>query len=816
MAKILSPELRASFRPRIRHIHVPDLPPTYTPRAIPGKIRDFLHSQVVEQRYIAHTSAVNEPTGDALADMRAWLRQASPPPAVLSFTRRPTYVFPKHYLEAREPWEVDYMVANLKSQQEIVFPPPPNWDPLSFIPFWEARKDDKSMQLDPLAHKWEPGVMILPCAEPMYFGPGQVSIWPVVDLLDNSQRGKRFSTKYEYERILEDTTIQVLKREYGLDAFSIPGKSGVWVESLIPPSELSDVDMFGIKSFDHDLPKKHQNIRRIATVHADFVDNITRHGVSIHVGHPAPDVDRLRGLRVNPWALIRQNNTTTSIVSELALKGFVPQRSDASQQEVQHRSDKKSLYLQTAFDQDSPHITKPLQAMPYSLVSLQPGLRQPTPMGLDNRDLSTAWAHEFARQLGLSGGIVDHVSMVNFPSEPTGLPTKERNIGFMARPVMGEDQLTSPYEQVEVPAIQLREGGQVTKEILQNTLRFEIKDKRIPYRPPEAPWAFSWPLYFHNLTNLLANSIRGRWRDTRLTQLVRTQAMEARIERRWQAIQEAQVLNDAWRTYQNPRRSNRKQSLSEALVADITKATERMRVILRDLQPGRINIPKKKLLATTAHLQEILRSQGLHTANGPENPAGTSAQNTDTSFSTKSLDAINGSIEGVVKDDGVTKQTTQLKSSLGEVNTKSWQGRVGRPLAGLQEEHQDPDQHRNRRPLFTRRRLDVPPPPFTPTRAERLARKDPAREEKRMARVKAAKLGPPKPLQPPFPARRKTSESREEPLVPSWVTGEEMVKLAWLMPSTQRVASSTGNTANTVKYQMTEPIRNATEETKSA
>lgn len=747
MANKLSPELKASFRPRIRHIHLPDLAPLYAPRNLPGKMRDFLDSQILEQRYMAKADVGNEPnvaTGNSVASMRSWLRQASPPPTVLSFTRRPTYILPKHYMEGREAWEIEYMTANLKTSQDVVFPQPPNWSSLPFRPIWEAENTGMDMLHNPLARKWEPSVMIFPCAEPMYFGPGQLTIWPVMDLLDNVQRGRPFKTKYQYERILEDTTIQVLKREYGLDAFSLPGKSGVWVESLIPPPELSDVDAFGTSLPDQTPPKKYQNTRRIATIHADFVNGITRHGVSIHVGQPGLDIDRFGDLHSNPWAAIRQDKSTTSVVSELALKGSVPRRGDPEQQEVEHRSDKKSLYLLTAFDEQSPHIHKPLRAMPYSLVSLQPGLRQPIPLGLDNRDLSTAWTHEFARQLGLLGAIVDHLSNIHYPVGASNLPTKRRDIGFMSRPVMGEDQLETPYEQVEVPAIQLKVGGPVTKDILKHTLRLGIGDERIPVNAPPGTWAISWPLYYHNVTKLLANSIKGLSRDTRLTQVVRTKTVEASIERRWQAIQEADILRDAWRMYQNPR-GRKPQSLSEALAADITQTTNDIQAILSSLEAGRINIPKRKLLAKTEHLQKLVQLQNENTSNNTDDLVGTSSDETDLAFPLQGLDKVLQIVERLVERNKDNKLFFKPN---------------------------------NPRRSFVK---------LAPTRAER---RTAAQMDKRMEAVKAAKLGPPKPkpIHQLLPSRREMLKQKSATQPKD--TGGSMDELVWFMPSKQQVMAA--------------------------
>lgn len=604
MAAKLTPELKAAFRKRIRHIHLPDRAPHYAPRSLPGNLRDFLESQILRQRNRARSDSANLNEGelehaidshalaatgddaDVVRGMYAWLRRASPPPTVLSFTRRPTYVLPKHYLRSREPWEVDYLTKALKSKQQVTFPRPPMWhEPAQILN--GVQPDLEKLLGASLSAEWEPGVMTQPAKEPMYFGPGQISIWPVIDLLDLTQRGKNFASKYEYERILEDTTIQVLKREYGLDAFAIPGKQGVWVETLLPPHEISesDPDSFGIDTAVT-VPKKYENTRRIATIHTDIVDDITRFGVSIHVGEPH---------RTSPWAPIRQDEITTTIISELAMKGSVPHRRDPEQQELEHRSDLKSQYLQTVFDKDSVHISKPMLAMPFSMIAAERARRKPYPLGLDNRDLSVAWTFEFARQLGLAGGLIDFLSMVDYNNGYGKLPAKTWNIGFMSRQVMQEDAVVEPYYQVEIPIIKLKAEGPVTQEIVNNTRLIEGKDEQLPpaRKVTNDTEAVSWPMYYHKLTEFLEQSFRGQTWDTRLSQLIKDKQSEARIAQRWQAIDRADDLRDAVR---NEQKKPRVQELPESLIADVERELNDTKAMLHNLRPGHITVPKHIVL----------------------------------------------------------------------------------------------------------------------------------------------------------------------------------------------------------------------------
>lgn len=390
----LSSKLFREFRPHLRHVHFPDHPPLYAPRGMAMNLRDVLESLVAKQRFPYLGQASNgtsrdgeESDGDSkdLAEMEEWLRRAPPPPIVLSHTRRPTYIIPKHRAENQSHWETDFMSNSLKASLEVNFPEPPGWSSLPWRRGSQADTPEEELPHHPLQHSWEPGVMIMPCAEAMFLGPGQLSLWPIMDLRDNVQLSKKIGTKYQLERLLEDTTIKVLEREYGIAAYAIPGRPGVWVDSHIPPAEMFEDN---IGTADDYVPVRGQNTRRIATVHADIVNDISRYGVSIHVGSPAPSADA--SVASNPWSRLRQHNQTTSIAAELAYIGFTPISTEPGRA-LRQPSDRKSKYLSTLFTTERPFCPTGLPAMPYSSIAVRPGHKQAAPLGLDNRDLSTAW-----------------------------------------------------------------------------------------------------------------------------------------------------------------------------------------------------------------------------------------------------------------------------------------------------------------------------------------------------------------------------------------------------------------------------------------
>lgn len=611
----LSPEVQA-MRLRLRHIHIPDLPPLYAPRFLAPKIRDHIEGQIKQMRSAAGPDTLQSPDtaeeagedaprpfGRPLSSFGTWLKGASPPPTVLSFTRRPTYVLPKHQLQNSESWEAQYLTSALKSRMQVKFPSPPQWSPSPWMPFWEQNKAKPELKFDPLNHEWPAaGIMVLPCAEPMYLGPGQVSMWPIMDMKDDVQRGKkRFRTKYEYERVLEDTTIEVLKREYGIEAFAIPGTPGVWVESKIPPPEIDSAHFD--QSRTTRAENRRENVRRIATIHASITDDITQWGVSIHVGQPDPIVDGWTSL-TNPWTPTRQHKSTTSIVAELAHTGTSPRHASRTNQADLY-SHRKTRYLQTYFNKDAPFAGTMYHSMPYSLIKVQDGRREPAPLGLDNRDLSSAWTYEFGRQLGMHDGFIDHYGVVDFAeANATHLPIKTPRPGFMSRPLLDEHWLTNPYEQVDVPSVMVGKNELVSSAILGDTLRLESKDGKIDSDTHEG-WMLSWPLWQDTLMKKLDQSIAGGAWDTRLRTHTWDKEQSARQVRRKVAVKETEDLQQQWsaQTRQLIRRP-----LTDEIIQQLTDRTREMERILREgAQIG--GVKSQELLESAATMRRLLESR---------------------------------------------------------------------------------------------------------------------------------------------------------------------------------------------------------------
>lgn len=620
MAAMVSPELRAflSNHLRLRHIHIPDCAPLYAPRYLVPNLRDHLEYQITEQRLRAADWALNGEhnagtSADLADEIRSWLRRAGPPPTVLSWTRRPTYVMPKHHMAAKEPWEIDYLSSSLKGKMHVTFPEPPGWSSLPWRPSWQQDAGSKPWLDDPLDHSWEPGVLVMPCAEPMYFGPGQLQIWPVIDVLDHLQQKMTITTKHQFERILEDTTINVLQRAYGITAFAIAGSPGVYVESAIPPGEVSPFNLGPGDPIDSRLHRRH-NTRRIATVHADFVNNITRFGVSIHVGAPTPVADAWTATN-NPWSLLRQQRSTTSVAAELAHR--YPDTIDGLETKIR--------YLHTRFNPMKPSITQTsLQAMPYSLVLVEPGRRMPAPLGMDNRDLSTAWTYEFARQLGMHEGTVDHFGVVDHrsASEIPLRTTPTTHLGFTSRPVAEEDGMTEPYSEFKAPEIQLLEAGQVTKRVIRDTQRIEIKDGRL--NKEIYPVAISWPMYWKALTNVLHESIHGSARENRLSKFLWKEEKGSSRMLRHKILKETLIREDQWRI--EPKSAPTRRPSADSIVEKLTGNALAMLQILSILKVGgprkdalvkRIaktrtilmrDMPSKNRLKTTATAAQELRT----------------------------------------------------------------------------------------------------------------------------------------------------------------------------------------------------------------
>lgn len=602
MATKLSPEVQW-MRRRLRHIHIPDVPPIYAPRSLATNIRDHISGQILRQRALVEEAPRPDPEygfakipPNAQMSFTSWLERAGPPPTVLSFTRRPTYILPKHQVQQQEQWQIEYLTKALQSKIDLHFPEPPEWSSLPWRPLWEQKLPKSEWKHDPLNHQWQDvGVLIMPCEQAMFLGPGQVSIWPIIDLQDEIQRGRvKLTTKYQFERILEDTTIELLKREFGIQAFAIPGSTGVWVESRIPPPEV-DVEQFEAaqaKNAPETLSGslRRRNVRRIATVHTSITNDITHWGVSIHVGQPEPTVDPW-ARSTNPWTPLRQHHTTTSIAAEL------------SYMDSTMRPLGPSKYLVTHFN----HTKRPLRAgqgyIPYSRITDESDRRHPAPLGMDNSDISTAWTYQFARQLGMGDGLVDHYGMVDVDdTHATLLPTKNSEAGFKFNGVFEDDVMTSAYRQVDVPSIQVGRNESVSSSIVQSSLRLESHDGKIDWATHKG-WLLSWPLWESRLLNKLDDAICGGPCDTRMRTYGLQKQASSRLQRRRTELKGVKEVEQEWRKGM-PELIRR--PLSDNAIQELFDRSHKMESILK---AARIGTTSQMLLKHTIEMRRLLETR---------------------------------------------------------------------------------------------------------------------------------------------------------------------------------------------------------------
>ncbi|KAI0913414.1 hypothetical protein F4823DRAFT_558975 [Ustulina deusta] len=222
-------------------------------------------------------------------ELHAWKTRAPsargppPPPSILCFTPAPTYTVGRRQAEPLSESEV----VRLRS-------------PL-FVP--TARASEKWIANDSMGG---PGktTFFLPTVAHVprgglttYHGPGQVVIWPVIDL--RSPLHAHLSVR-DYACLLEKTTIATLQRLWGLAAFRT-NNPGVWVRSRDSPGRGGDAG---------------GGERKIAALGVHLRRYITGLGVAINYSTPC-----IGPAETNPWARIvpcgLRDRRVTSVRGEL-------------------------------------------------------------------------------------------------------------------------------------------------------------------------------------------------------------------------------------------------------------------------------------------------------------------------------------------------------------------------------------------------------------------------------------------------------------------------------------------------------------------
>ncbi|OTB07399.1 hypothetical protein M426DRAFT_250800 [Hypoxylon sp. CI-4A] len=259
----------------LRHIVIPSWPNTKPPRyptyALATRVQSKLQQDLLSWKAKASSSTSSS--------------SAAPPPpfpALISFTPAPTYTLGRRQTEPLP----DSERARLQRPLHIL--PSPSSSSSSSSSSSVNNDDADSNRTYALA----PSVLHAPRGGlTTYHGPGQVVLWPVMDL--HSPLHARFGVR-EYTCLLEKTTIATLRRLYGIEGFTTDNP-GVWV-----------------------MRRKEQKEEKISALGVHLRRHVTGLGVAVNLAMPVsgPEV-------VNPWARIVAcglgDRSVTSVAAQLGV-----------------------------------------------------------------------------------------------------------------------------------------------------------------------------------------------------------------------------------------------------------------------------------------------------------------------------------------------------------------------------------------------------------------------------------------------------------------------------------------------------------------
>ncbi|KAK5656368.1 hypothetical protein OQA88_4748 [Cercophora sp. LCS_1] len=183
---------------RLQHIHLPHRAPSlYPPYTLASRVQEHLRRRHLDFKDDAVQRQQRPPLGVITPN-------TSPPaPILLSFTPLPTYTLGRRQTSPLADAESTRLQAPLRITHQGQGQMP-------------AGTTTSTLPVT-ILHAPRGGLVT-------YHGPGQIVLWPVMDL--KSPLHKQFTVRC-YSRLLEDTTIAVLAKTFGIEAFTTEDP-GVW------------------------------------------------------------------------------------------------------------------------------------------------------------------------------------------------------------------------------------------------------------------------------------------------------------------------------------------------------------------------------------------------------------------------------------------------------------------------------------------------------------------------------------------------------------------------------------------------------------
>ncbi|KAI1169664.1 hypothetical protein F4777DRAFT_194283 [Nemania sp. FL0916] len=254
-------------------------------------------------------------------------RGPSPPPSLIFFTPPPTYTLGRRQTEPLTASEMARLQSPLFVPTRGHYRHGASEDADSWSGVADGEREGKGAEKG--GADSDKTAFFLPTIEraprgglATYHGPGQLVIWPVIDL--HSPWHARLSVR-DYACLLEKTTIAALHQQWGLNSFTTENP-GVWVRSPGVPGVPGSPDFSGPVTGDS-LEAHARGERKIAALGVHLRRHVTGLGVAINYSTPVTGPTE-----TNPWSRIVAcglgDRGVTSVCTELRLHGRTDRSTD--------------------------------------------------------------------------------------------------------------------------------------------------------------------------------------------------------------------------------------------------------------------------------------------------------------------------------------------------------------------------------------------------------------------------------------------------------------------------------------------------------